>query len=54
MQHRVINGHIYRVLNVEAADTFTASRHIMAERPVPLSRPCTPDQMNGGCEEDNQ
>lgn len=54
MQHRVIEGRIYRVLNIEAADTFAAGRHIMNERPIPRNRPCTPDQLHGGCEEDNQ
>ena len=38
MQHRVIDGRIYRVLSIEAADTREASQHISAEQPEPLTR----------------
>lgn len=37
MKHRVIEGRIYRELQLEAADTAEARRHVSAERPTPHS-----------------
>lgn len=34
MKHFVIDGRIFRVVTVEAADTKEASRHVSAQRPV--------------------
>ena len=34
MQHRVIDGRIYRIVTVEAADTRALSQHTMAQRPI--------------------
>ena len=33
-QHRVIQGRVYRVVQVDAADTREAAQHVMAERPT--------------------
>jgi hypothetical protein len=38
MQHRVIEGRIYRVVSIASADTRAAARHISAERPEPLTQ----------------
>jgi hypothetical protein len=32
-QHRVINGRVYRVVQIEAADTLEAARHVSAKKP---------------------
>jgi hypothetical protein len=32
-QHRVIDGRVYRVVQIEAADTREASRHVSSKRP---------------------
>lgn len=37
MQHHVIDGRIYRVVQLEAADTRAASKHISAQRPMPFT-----------------
>jgi len=34
MQHRVIQGREYKVVQVEAADTREASQHVMAQPPI--------------------
>ena len=34
MKHVVIDGRVYRVVNIEAGETRDAARHISAQRPI--------------------